>query len=143
MKLRVLYHGKDGNAYAMAEKFSREYRCTCDKIPPAYPCEGEILLLLGAETSKKNAPRELIEFCKTLDAKRTKNVAFFTVGTTSAENVAEMKEVLEKNGVNVCADVFNVPAKSGLFKKASITEGDLEDSMKWADKVVDSLFDRR
>ena len=48
MKMQVLYFSKNGkgNAEAVATAVGRTFKCKCDQIPPAYPCEKEKLVII-------------------------------------------------------------------------------------------------
>ena len=45
MKAKSLHFSKSGNVQPIASEIGRVMQCVCDQIPPAYPCEGEKVVL--------------------------------------------------------------------------------------------------
>ncbi len=140
MKMQALYQStKSENTYQIAEVISRAYKCKCDQIPPAYPCENEKVVFIGVEGKGSKPTKQLVDFCKDLTPARTKNVAFFVVSSTGNEGVAALKDIVVSKGVNVMPEVFEVQVKSGLFSKGKLTDANLADAKAWADKIVAAL----
>lgn len=137
-KMRILFFSKAGNSELMAQAISREQKAGCDKIPPAYPCEGEKLLFIGIETNKKTPAREVVDFCNGLTPARAKNVAFFGIGP-SFEAIDVLKGIVAKNGVNVVGSTHQCVVKGGLFKAGKVTDADLTAAAKWSSEVVQSM----
>jgi len=135
MKGRSLHYSKTGDAQVIAAEIGRIHQCVSDKIPSAYPCDGEKLVFIGAEMGKK--PEKAIEdFCRALTPSRTKNVAFYVInGTGDVSGLDEIKKALTDNGVNVVA-VKGIEVKSGLFKKGKITQEDIDATLAWAGEIV-------
>ena len=69
MKMKVLFtqkkEGKVENPEVIGQKIARAYKVKGDKVPPAYPCESEILVLLCFENYGKIDPK-LVKFCQDL-----------------------------------------------------------------------------
>lgn len=137
-KMRILFYSKAGNSELMAQAISREQKAGCDKIPPAYPCEGEKLLFIGVEADKKKPEAPLADFCSNLTPQRCKNVAFFAIGS-SFEVIDELKSIVKKNGVNVVENTYTCSVKGGLFKKGKVSDSDLAAAAKWSNEIVQSL----
>ena len=137
-KMTVLYYSKAGNAETLARAIAREQQTKGDQIPPAYPCEGQKLLLIGVETNKA-VDKQVEAFIRDLNPNRTKNVAFFCAGD-DVSKLAELKSILTGNGVNVLDDVFTCQVKGGLFKSGKVSDGDVKNAVAWSNKVVDSLL---
>ena len=51
-KMQVLYFSKTGNTEKMAQAIGKSQKAKSDKIPPAYPVEGQKLILIGLELGK-------------------------------------------------------------------------------------------
>ncbi len=137
-KMTVLYYSKAGNAETLARAIAREQQTKGDQIPPAYPCEGQKLLLIGVETNKA-VDKQVEAFIRDLNPNRTKNVAFFCAGD-DVSKLTELKSILTGNGVNVLDDVFTCQVKGGLFKSGKVSDGDVKNAVAWSNKVVDSLL---
>ncbi len=138
-KMQVLYSSKAGNTEKMAQAIGRAQKVKSDKIPPAYPVEGQKLILVGLELGKGSADKQVKDFISDLKPERTKNVAFFVTGNVSG--LDDLTSTLKGNGVNVLDDVYICEVKSGLFRSGKVTEEDIESVVKWADKIVNSLID--
>ena len=129
---------KSRNAEALARAIAREQQTKGDKIPPAYPCEAQKLLLIGLETNKA-VDKQVNAFVRDLNPNRTKNVAFFCAGD-DVSKLDELKSILKGNGVNVLDDVFTCQVKGGLFKAGKVSDEDIKKAVAWSNKVVDSLL---
>ena len=135
-KMQVLYFSKAGNTEKMAQAIGKSQKAKSDKIPPAYPVEGQKLILIGLELGKGSVDKD---FINDLKPERTKTVAFFVTGNVSA--LEELKDILKHKGVNVLDDVYACEVKGGLFRSGKVTDEDIQAVVKWADKVTDSLVD--
>ena len=138
-KKQVLYFSKTGNTEKMAQAIGKSQKAKSDKIPPAYPVEGQKLILIGLELGKGSVDKQVKDFINDLKPERTKNVAFFVTGNVSA--LEELKDILKHKEVNVLDDVYACEVKGGLFRSGKVTDEDIQAVVKWADKVTDSLVD--
>ena len=123
-KMRILHYSKSGNAGSLAQAITEDQKAKCDKIPPAYPCENEKLVMIGVDADKKSPEKPLAYFCATLTPARAKNVAFFAIGGSCNEMIDELKKIVKATGTNVLEETFSVQAKSSLFKKAKLSDED-------------------
>ena len=139
-KMRILHYSKSGNAGSLAQAITEDQKAKCDKIPPAYPCENEKLVIIGVDADKKSPEKPLADFCATLTPARAKSVAFFAIGGSCNEMIEELKNIVKATGTNVLEEAFTVQAKSSLFKKAKLSDEDLKAGVAWASKTVDSLL---
>lgn len=138
-KMTVLYFSRTGGAQTLARAIAREQQTKGDQIPPAYPCEGQKLVLIGLETNKP-VDKQVEAFVRDLNPNRTKNVAFFCAGD-DVSKLEGLKSILKGNGVNVLDDIFTCSVKGGLFKSGKVTDDDVKNAVVWSNKVVDSLID--
>ncbi|MBR6790035.1 MAG: hypothetical protein IKM31_04110 [Oscillospiraceae bacterium] len=144
MKMQVLYiqkkEGAQENAEIIATAIARKYSCKSDKIPPAYPCEQEKLVVLCFETYGKPDKR-LLAFCKDLSTSRASNVALVMLNNDGNTNVPEsLAETFKTNGVKVTG-TCGIALKKGLFSKAKLTDADVKKAMDFAEAQITSLFD--
>ncbi len=136
-KMRVLHFSKLGNTETMARAIAKQEGANSDQIPPAYPCENEKLVFIGVELTKKSADKSVMDFCKDLTVQRAKNVALFGTGTDFS-GLDELKQIIEGNGIAV-TEMFKCEVKSSLFKKGTVTDGDVKNACDWAAKITKSL----
>ena len=140
MKMQALYQStKTDNTYRLLEVGSKEHKCKCDQIPPAYPCENEKLVFIAVEGKKPD--KKVVAFCKDLTPARAKNVAFLVVSSSGPEVADTLKDIVKSQGVNPVGDVFDCRVKGGLFGVGKVTDSDLNNVKAWAKKIVDSLTD--
>lgn len=138
MKAKSLHFSKTGSAQQIAAELGRVLECVCDKIPPAYPCENEKIVFIGVEMSGR-LDKSVEAFCKDLKPVRTKNVAFYVINSKGdTSGLEEISKTLEANGVHVAAEPYAVTVKGGLFKKASVTDADVQAAVNWAKDIVEN-----
>lgn len=130
MKMQSLYFSKSGTgpAQKVADRISRECKCKCDQIPPAYPCEREMLVVLNIESGKP--ARQLVDFCKSFNPQRARNVAF-TVSGSNTDGVEELKKYVKDTGVNVMDNVYECKTKGGLFGGGKVSDEQLAGVSQW------------
>lgn len=137
MKAKALHFSKKELASEVSAELGRVYECVNDKIPPAYPCENEKVVFVGVEMSGR-LDKKVEAFLKDLNPTRTKNVAFYTVNKDgSTAGFEAITKVLEANGVNVVAPVYNVKCVSSLFK-SSVSDEEIQKAVAWAKDVIDN-----
>ena len=136
MKMQVLYWTKTGNAQLVADQVSRVFKCKCDQIPPAYPCENEKVIFIGVHMNGK-LPGAVDHFCKDLNPGRTKGVAFYVINNTgNTAGLDGIIETMKKNGVETLAAPLGVAVKSSRFKTGVPTEEDIKNVVEWATKIA-------
>lgn len=140
MKMQVLYSSKTGNAQLVADKVSRVFKCKCDQIPPAYPCENEKLVLIVFENYGK-LDKQLVSFCKDLSSSRASNVALIALSNDGNTDIGELAGIFKGNDVNV-AKVYGLTVHKGLFGKGKVTEQHISDASEFAKGVVESIFEK-
>ncbi len=103
IKLRILHYPDDKKLAALCKEINSEYdNSKYDKIPPAYPCENEKLLIAMIKTGKEPT-NELKMFCGDLTKSRVQNVAFiFDAPEATAKELTEM-------AANAGAKVYGEP----------------------------------
>ena len=141
-KMRAMFYPETGNAEKIALTIAKDQeidRDRIDRIPPAYPCEKERLLFIGVELKGSSVPKPVIALCNDLKPDRARNVAFFAIGGGSFDKMNELREIVQKKGVNVAGSTFECPS-SGLLKK-TIADADVQKTVAWAAEIVESLRD--
>ena len=103
MRMRVLTRTNKGNLLAIADQVTKLIQAdkATDTIMPAYPCDGERLIVIIA-TAKPNMPDGFCRFMRSLKKSVTANVAFIIDGTP--ENAAPIIEMAKTNNSNVMDD---------------------------------------
>ena len=119
MKMQVLYFSKNGkgNAEAVATAVGRTFKCKCDQIPPAYPCQNEKLVIIVFDNYGKKA-KQLIDFCKDLSLERASNVAIIPLSNDGSNDIGE-----------------------GLFGAGKLTDDKVKVATDFATTMVTSLFE--
>ena len=143
MKMKVLFtqkkEGKLENPEIIGQKIARAYKVKGDKVPPAYPCENEILVLLCFENYGK-IDAKLVKFCQDLSTSRASNVAMIILSKDGTAGAGELEGIFKKNGVNI-AGTCGIAVSKGLFGAKRVTDADEKKAQDFADKMISSLFD--
>ena len=136
IKMRVLCASNKAKITHMAEMIKAKYDLAInavDKIPPAYSCDKERLVILAL--SIKNEPDDSVRlFCQELTKARAQNVALLIHGTPAAANV--MKNILKSAGTNVLDEVLYV--NCGLFGSA-VKDEEKAALLAWTDRLLENL----
>ncbi len=137
MKLQSYYFDATGKAYQIAERIAREYRVKADKIPPAYQPEREAVLFITVESG--NVPEPVTKFLRTLTPAKTRSVAFCIVGK-NLNGLDTMKDALKGIDVKIHENVYECHVeKAGLFKKAKLTQEQIDHAIVWTEEVLASM----
>ncbi len=137
IKMRVLcYPENNKKLHTIAEMIKAEYDLnvnSVDRIPPAYSCDKERLVILATQI-KGNLPDNYRLFVRELTKARAANVAIIAAGDEAC--VAKTKELLHEAGTNVIEDVKTV--KVGLFN-TKVTDEEKADILEWVKATVENL----
>ena len=103
MRMRVLTHTNKGKLISIANEVTKLISAdkATDTIMPAYPCDGERLIVVVA-SAKASMPDSFCRFMRSLKRSVTANVAFIIDGTP--ENAAKIVEMAKTNNSNVIED---------------------------------------
>ena len=103
MRMRVLTQTNKGKLLTIADKITQliEADKATDVIMPAYPCDGERLIVIVV-TAKATMPDSFCRFMRSLKKTVTANVAFLIDGTP--ENAAPIIEMAKSQNSNVMED---------------------------------------
>ena len=138
IKMRVLYASAKGKVANMAQMIHGEFQLpinAIDKIPPAYSCDKERLVVLML--SLKGEPDDQLRlFCRELTKARAQNVALVIDGNEAAAN--RMKEILGEAGTNVIDEVHYVTTSFLPFIK-TVKDDEKAALLAWAHRIVDNL----
>lgn len=134
IKMKILHYPENGKMATFANGLSQEFGVKCDKIPPAYNCDKDRLLIAGI-SSGKNFSDSLAMFLRGLSKERVQNVAIFT--DSNDEAIAAMKTNIENAGATV-VDVKKVKGSFLPFLKGVKPE-EMADLKAWANSVVENL----
>lgn len=138
MKMRVLYATSKKKLQNIAEIITNDYateKVNCmDKIPPAYSCDKERLVVILA-TVGKDAPSSLVLFCKELTKARAANVAFIVDGPSEGADI--LKNAVREAGSNVIDEVLYI--KGGLPFLGGVKDEEKQAVKAWMDKISATL----
>ena len=139
MRMRVLTHTSKGKLLAIADEVTKliEADKATDGIMPAYPCDGERLIVIVA-TAKPNMPDSFARFMRSIKRSVSANVAFIIDGTP--ENAAKIVEMAKTNNSNVIDDNI-LYIKGGLpFKfMRKVSADELETVKAWVSDIKAKL----
>ena len=124
MRMRVLTQTNKGKLLTIADKITQliEADKATDVIMPAYPCDGERLIVIVV-TAKATMPDSFCRFMRSLKKTVTANVAFIIDGTP--ENAAPIIEMAKSQNSNVMEDkilYFDGGLPFKFMKKVSAEE---------------------
>lgn len=138
MKMRVLFSSNKGKIKTIAQMITDNYateKVNCmDKIPPAYSCDKERLVVMLVSISK-DPDNSLILFCKELTKLRAANVAFIADGP--AEGVKVLTDAVKEAGSNVVGDVLYI--KGGLPFLKGVSDDEKKKVTDYMEKVMANL----
>lgn len=139
MRMRVLTQTSKGKLLAIADEVTKliEADKATDVIMPAYPCDGERLIVIVA-TAKPSMPDSFCRFMRSLKRSVTANVAFIIDGTP--ENAAKIVEMAKTNNSNVIEDNI-LYIQGGLPFKflRKITDEEMTRVTEWVKEIRASL----
>ena len=103
MRMRVLTQTTKGKLLTIADEVTKliEADKATDVIMPAYPCDGERLIVIVA-TAKPEMPDSFQRFMRSLKKSVTANIAFIIDGTP--ENAQKIVDMAKTNDSNVIED---------------------------------------
>ena len=135
MRMRVLTRTPKGKLLAIADEVTKLISAdkATDTIMPAYPCDGERLIVVVA-TAKSSMPDDFGRFMRSIKKSTSANIAFIIDG--SAENAAKIVEMAKTNDSNVIEDDI-LYVKGGLpFKFAKkVTAEEMNQVRAWVDAI--------
>ncbi len=118
IRLRILHYPDNKKLAALCKEINGEYENSkFDKIPPAYPCENERLLIAFIKCGKDPA-NDLRMFCGDLTKQRVTNVAF--IFDADQKIGAELAAAAEKAGAKLISEpkYMKFPGLFGNFTDA-------------------------
>ena len=139
MRMRVLTHTSKGKLITIADQVTKLIQAdkATDTIMPAYPCDGERLIVIVA-SAKATMPDSFCRFMRSLKKSVTANIAFIIDGTP--ENAAKIVEMAKTNNANVIDDDI-LYIKGGLpFKFIKGVKPEETAAVKaWVEDILASL----
>ena len=136
IKMRVLCYPEKKKLLAIGNMIKAEYELnvnSVDRIPPAYSCDKERLVIL-ATNLKGSLPDDYRLFVRELTKARAYNVAIIAAGDDAC--VERTKELIKEAGANVIEDVKKI--KMGLFDN-KVTDVEKAEILEWVKNTVASL----
>lgn len=138
MRMRVLTQTNKGKLLAIADEVTKliEADKATDIIMPAYPCDGERLIVIVA-TAKPSMPESFCRFVRSLKKSVTANVAFIIDGTP--ENAAKIVEMAKTNNSNVIEDILYINGGLPLKFLRKVSAEDMATVKAWVEKTLANL----
>lgn len=139
MRMRVLTRTSKGKLLAIADEVTKLISAdkATDTIMPAYPCDGERLIVIVA-TAKSSMPDDFGRFMRSIKKSVSANIAFIIDGTP--ENAAKIVEMAKTNDSNVMEDNI-LYIKGGLpFKfMKSVSAEEMATVKTWVEGILSNL----
>ena len=139
MRMRVLTRTNKGKLLAIADEVTKLISAdkATDTIMPAYPCDGERLIVVVA-TAKSSMPNDFGRFMRSIKKTTSANIAFIIDGTP--ENAAKIVEMAKTNDSNVFEDDI-LYVKGGLpFKfMRGVSSEEMETVKTWVQGILAKL----
>ena len=139
MRMRVLTQTKKGKLLAIADEITKliEADKATDVIMPAYPCDGERLIIVVA-SAKSSMPDDFCRFMRSIKKSVSANVAFVIDGTP--ENAAKIVEMAKTNDSNVIEDNI-LYVKGGLPFKfiKGVSAEEMATVKTWCENILANL----
>ena len=139
MRMRVLTHTNKGKLFTIADQVTKliDADKPRDTIMPAYPCDGERLIVVVA-TAKSSMPNDFGRFMRSIKKTTSANIAFIIDGTP--ENAAKIVEMAKTNDSNVFEDDI-LYVKGGLpFKfMRGVSSEEMETVKTWVQGILAKL----
>ncbi len=136
IKMRVLCYPEKKKLLAIGNMIKAEYDLSVnavDRIPPAYPCDKERIVIL-ATNIKGNLPDDYRLFLGRLNKSGAANVAILAAGDDAC--VEKTKDLLREAGTNVIDSTLKI--KMGLFD-SKVTDAEKADILAWVEQVRTEL----
>ena len=139
MRMRVLTRTNKGKLLTIANEVTKLISAdkATDTIMPAYPCDGERLIVIVA-SAKSSMPNDFGRFMRSIKKSVSANIAFIIDGTP--ENAAKIVEMAKTNDSNVMADDI-LYIKGGLpFKfMKSVSADEMATVKTWVEGILSKL----
>jgi len=137
MKIRVLCNTKKGKMQSFAKAIMDKYQLTAnsiDKIPPAYPCDKERIVIVGVSLSV-GISDTLRYFAREMTKQKAQNIALYVDGKESLAE--ELIAIFKEAGTNVIDEVHYVKGGLPIFSKISSAEQ--SSILEWVERVLTKL----
>lgn len=138
MKVAVRYFSKTGNTKKLAEAIAKELgtqaKTTAEPINEAID-----ILFLGSSVYAAGVDNEVKTFISNLDRTKVKKVVAFSTAALLSSTYSQVKQLLEKKGIEVSADEFHCRGEFTIMHKGRPNNEDLKNVAAFAKKCVGKL----
>lgn len=138
IKMRFLYYSKKKKFADIGAHIKQKYELpinAVDRIPPAYSCDKERLVVLGI-SANNSIPDDLRLFCRELTKVRAANVCLIMDGNETA--AALVLDNLKQAGTTVVGKTLYIKGGNFLFG-GKLTPEETEQIDKWLDENIANL----
>ncbi|MBP3591015.1 MAG: hypothetical protein J6K14_00855 [Clostridia bacterium] len=138
MRMRVLTQTSKGKLLAIADEVTKLIQAdkATDVIMPAYPCDGERLIVIVA-SAKPSMPDSFCRFMRSLKKSVTANIAFIIDGTP--ENAAKIVEMAKTNNANVIEDILYINGGLPFKFLKNVSAEEMATVKAWVEKTLSVL----
>jgi flavodoxin len=140
MNISVKYHSTTGNTKKVAEAISEATGVVAGQISDNTTVEAADLLFIGDGIYAGKVNINTVNFIKTLNGDKVKNAAVFGTYGGQDKAIADMKELLKAQGINVIEDSFGCKGKAWFFFNRQHPDAqELANAKEFANNVVNKL----
>lgn len=134
MRMRVLTKTSSGKLLAIADEITKIINAdkATDVIMPAYPCDGERLIVIVAK-AQASMPDSFCRFMRSLKKSVTANIAFLIDGTP--ENAAKIVEMAKTNDSNVIENILYINGGLPFKFIRNVSEEEMRRVRQWIDEI--------
>ena len=134
MRMRVLTKTSSGKLLAIADEITKIINAdkATDVIMPAYPCDGERLIVIVAK-AQASMPDSFCRFMRSLKKSVTANIAFLIDGTP--ENAATIVEMAKTNDSNVIENILYINGGLPFKFIRNVSEEEMRRVRQWIDEI--------
>ena len=134
MRMRVLTKTSSGKLLAIADEITKIINAdkATDVIMPAYPCDGERLIVIVAK-AQASMPDSFCRFMRSLKKSVTANIAFLIDGTP--ENAAKIVEMAKTNDSNVIENILYINGGLPFKFIRTVSEEEMRRVRQWIDEI--------
>ena len=134
MRTRVLTQTNKGKLLTIADEVTKLIQAdkATDVIMPAYPCDGERLIVIVA-SAKAEMPDSFCRFVRSLKKSVTANIAFIIDGTP--ENAQKIVEMAKTNDAHVIEDILYLNGGLPFKFMKSVKPEEMAVVTEWVGKI--------
>lgn len=135
MNIEVRYYTKSGNTKKLAEAIAKAVGATAKTVSEPVINETDILFL-GSSVYAAGVDEEIKKFINGLEPQKVKRIVNFSTAALLSSTYKQVKELVEKRGIQIDAEEFHCRGSFGLLHKNKPDSNDLAEAEKFAKQFM-------